>query len=106
MNPSSVIAVTCSWRVDNTAAIDPIRQSDVRFNTTDLDFTYSPGAGSCSNDFDVEGILTHELGHVYGLADLYASADAELTMAGYGAACTAKARTLGWGDVRGLESIY
>lgn len=79
-------------------------EADVRYNTADYDFTDNI-SGSCYHKFDVRGVGTHEAGHVYGL-DHVADGHANLTMDIQSFYCSAAARTLGKGDVLGLQSIY
>jgi hypothetical protein len=55
---------------------------------------------------DVQNIMTHELGHFSGLADLYNDADYWLTMYGYGAYGETYKRTLGLGDINGIRAVY
>ncbi|MFI6938840.1 peptidase M10 [Streptomyces sp. NPDC050418] len=102
--PSNNFAISCSWSYVYEGKKNDLREGDVRYNTTDHDFTDSP-TSSCYRKVDVRGLGTHEAGHVFGLADLYGDDD-NLTMYGISTYCTTKARTLGLGDVRGLRSIY
>ena len=55
---------------------------------------------------DVQNIATHELGHGFGLADLYDEQSAGLTMYGYGVAGETKKRTLEAGDIAGIQALY
>ena len=50
--------------------------------------------------------MTHEFGHWAGLADLYNSRDYWLTMYGYSNNGITYQRTLGRGDVLGLQKVY
>lgn len=59
-----------------------------------------------SKAFDVQNIMTHEIGHVVGLADLYLEIHSELTMYGYGRKGEVKKRTLENGDILGAQSLY
>lgn len=56
--------------------------------------------------FDVENIMTHEVGHIVGLNDLYLSIYSELTMYGYGEKGEVKKRTLENGDILGAQFLY
>lgn len=56
--------------------------------------------------FDVQNIATHEAGHVFGLADLYDTAAADLTMYGYAGAGEVKRTSLGYGDLLGIQALY
>jgi len=56
--------------------------------------------------YDVQNILTHEVGHWVGLDDLYNSVDQDLTMYGYGGKGELKKDTLARGDTLGMDAIY
>lgn len=101
---SGTVAITCSWTWPTPGVKNDLREADVRFNTTDYDFTNKPTA-SCSNKYDVRSVGTHEAGHVFGLKDICGAHD-NLTMYGSSILCSTRARTLAKGDVLGLRSIY
>ncbi|MBI5555354.1 MAG: matrixin family metalloprotease [Elusimicrobia bacterium] len=65
---------------------------------------YVPGGGT--GPFDLPDVATHEHGHIFGLSDLYNSRDKYLTMYGYASAGETLKRTLGKGDILGIQSIY
>lgn len=56
--------------------------------------------------YDAQNIMTHELGHTFGLDDEYAGTYAHNTMYGYGATGETKKDTLTTGDKNGLDSLY
>jgi hypothetical protein len=93
-----IIAQTTTWYNPNTNQIVEI---GIVFNTM-----YRWSTGSVSNAFDVENIATHEAGHTLMLLDLYDDAASQLTMYGYGAPGETYARTLGAGDISGIQYIY
>jgi len=66
------------------------------------------GVSTCAytNSYDAQSILTHELGHWFGLDDEYDSKYINNTMYGYGFKGDAKADTLTAGDIDGVEAIY
>lgn len=96
------IAANCTWTNSDGTVIE----SDIRFNTTDHDFTYSPGGSSCSRHYDVYSVLTHEIGHTYGMKDKEAPSSVYQTMYYQSFPCRAFARNLGKSDVRHLRSQY
>ncbi|MFG2403172.1 peptidase M10 [Streptomyces brevispora] len=98
------VAVTCSWTWPMLGVKNDLREADVRYNTTDYDFT-NKVTSSCSNKFDIRSVGTHEAGHIFGLKDI-AGAHNNLTMYENSIRCSTRARTLGKGDVLGLRSIY
>jgi PKD repeat protein len=55
---------------------------------------------------DVRNIVTHEAGHVVGLADLYGDVYSELTMFGYAGRQETKKISLEAGDIAGVQAVY
>ncbi len=55
---------------------------------------------------DVQNIVTHELGHSAGLADLYTSSCTAETMYGYSSEGETSKRTINAGDVLGITGLY
>jgi hypothetical protein len=93
---AGAIAVTYIW-----TSHDTIIETDCRMNTY-----YTWSLTGEAGKMDVQNIMTHEFGHWCGLADLYADRDYWLTMYGYGDYGETYKRTLGLGDVKGLEAVY
>jgi len=58
------------------------------------------------NSYDVQNIMTHEVGHWLMLLDLYQWKTQKLTMYGYGTKGELQKRTLGLGDELGIDRIY
>jgi hypothetical protein len=99
------LAKTCSWTVPTPGRKNDLVEADVRFNITDYDFTINP-TERCSQKYDVISIGTHEAGHVFGLAHVDEKEFPTMTMSTDASTCDISQRTLGLGDVKGLESIY
>jgi hypothetical protein len=93
---AGVIAVTYIWYSGNQ-----IIETDCRMNTY-----YRWSLSGQSGRMDVQNIMTHEFGHWCGLADLYSDADYWLTMYGYSNYAITYQRTLGVGDINGLQAVY
>ena len=93
---AGVIAVTYIW-----ARGKRVLETDTRMNTY-----YSWSVSGEAGKMDVQNIMTHEFGHWTGLADLYNDADYWLTMYGYGNFGETYKRTLGLGDILGLQKVY
>jgi hypothetical protein len=93
---AGVIAVTYIWSSGSRVV-----ETDCRMNTY-YQWSLSGEAGK----MDVRNIMTHELGHWCGLADLYNDVDYWLTMYGYGNFGETYKRTLGLGDINGLKAVY
>jgi len=94
---------------------------DIRFDKDRKWFTAATAPADCHKDtnpyYDLEGTATHEMGHLYGMghAAPAGSTDAQiashtlLTMHNFfrhGQICKTEYRTLGRGDVLGLEQKY
>ncbi len=56
--------------------------------------------------FDVQGVMTHELGHTLTLDDLRSPRDGALTMHAYTWPGDVGKRDLGAGDILGIQAIY
>jgi len=93
--PSS-IAVTYIWSIGRRM-IETDTLMNVAFN-----WSLSGEAGK----MDVQNIMTHEFGHWAGLDDLYVDRDYWLTMYGYASTGEMYKRTLGLGDILGLQAVY
>jgi len=96
---SNIIAQCTFWFNRRTKGLVDF---EIVFNTY-----YSWGdALATAGVMDVQNIATHELGHGFGLADLYDSQWSEQTMYGYGSAGETKKRTLETGDIAGIQKLY
>ena len=105
---NDTVGITCSWSWAMWGVKNDLREADVRFNTTDYDFTNSPTSSCWSRNphqIDIRSVGTHEAGHVFGLGHV-STEHPNLTMTIQSDWCTTKFRTLGKGDVLGLRSIY
>lgn len=102
---NGTLAAQCSYTSGTAPDGRPATvESDIEINSGSYSWTTNPDASGCSNKFDVQDTVTHEFGHGYGLDHV---TDSKLTMSGdAGIPCNKRARTLGLGDVRGLEAMY
>jgi hypothetical protein len=102
---SGVIAVCYTWYYTDT---NEIFQFDIAFNTY---FNWGD-ADSDGNDvgdpnvMDLQNIATHELGHGFGLDDIYKRKLNYLTMYGYSSEGDIAKRTLAQGDIDGIQALY
>jgi hypothetical protein len=94
----NAIAVTFYWYSRGTKAL---LETDTVFNS-DLPWSVSGD----SQSYDLRNIATHEFGHWLVLGDLYSLRDSALTMYGYGGLGETEKRTLGKGDITGINKIY
>lgn len=93
---TGVIAVAYIWYSGTT-----IVETDTILNTY-----YKWSLTGEAGKMDVQNIMTHEFGHWCGLKDLYSYADYWLTMYGYSNYKETYKRTLGLGDINGLQAVY
>ena len=100
--PSGVLAATCNWaRYDNIVA------SDIKINKLGVRWTTSPRSGSCRGMWDLEGVMTHERGHNFGMGHVPETGHGNLTMStNINGTCQMAERSLGRGDVLGLGAKY
>jgi hypothetical protein len=92
-----IIAVTYLW-------FNPATKEIVEFDTV-FNTYYGWSATGESDKMDLQNIATHELGH-NGLGDLRSPRDAELTMYAFSSLGETKKRTLGIGDILGIQKLY
>lgn len=102
------LGLTC-WRI-RMNTIDfryYIVEADIRLMKS-APWTLSPNDPACSNRFDLQGLVTHERGHAFGLdhADSGRDAHSHQTMYVAPYPCSSYWRTLGLGDHSGLAFLY
>ena len=84
-----------------------VLSADIRINRSDYRWTTTPGARTCSRAYDVEGVMTHEWGHVFGLGHVPEDGNRNQTMSPViNGTCQSSERSLGRGDVLGLDVKY
>jgi hypothetical protein len=98
--PNAALGVTCTWYSQGVAL-----ETDIRLNRGDHAW-YTTKPVGCNNRFDLQGVMTHERGHSFGLAHVSEASHGALTMSEAIGPCDSSARTLGLGDVRGLREKY
>lgn len=102
LNDMNTIAVTTVWGVFGGPERNrQLVEWDQVYNTQ-----YSWATDNSQNAMDFQNLSTHELGHAFGLSDLYQSGCATQTMYGYGAAGETQKRTLESGDIMGISTLY
>ncbi len=79
-----------------------ILDADVVLNA--VDFTWTTDPARCGDQYDVESALTHELGHLLGLAHSIGHPDA--TMFATADACETAKRDLTGDDRAGIDELY
>jgi matrixin/IPT/TIG domain-containing protein len=94
---SSTIAATFSFfKRDSTGLV--IDEADIAFNSA-LDFSTSAE----QNKFDIQSVLTHEIGHLLGLDH---SAMVSSVMVPFGVSSQLDQRTLAYDDIAAITEIY
>lgn len=104
---SPTLGLAC-WRSTSTdqGATWYIVEADIRLLKSAA-WTVNPDRLACSNKVDVQGVVTHERGHAFGLA--HADSDdvhSNQTMYPSVFPCSSYGRTLGLGDHAGLDFLY
>lgn len=97
---AGVLAVTCFWMNNGK-----IVEADVKINNREA---WALSLARCSGDSPMlEATLTHEAGHVFGMAHVGEARHGRLTMSTYiDGPCENHEATLGLGDMLGLEHLY
>ena len=105
---SGVVAAACTISDDRpNYEYDQVLSADIKINRGDYRWTTDPNSRSCSRAYDVEAVMTHEWGHVFGLGHVPESGSRNLTMSpAINGPCQAAERSLGRGDVLGLDGKY
>ena len=90
----NAIATTYTWYIGSE-----IVEADIAF--WDKKWRFFTGTSDCSGGFYVEDIITHEMGHFYGLGH---SGDVNATMYPSASYCSQEFRSLDSDDVDGIEA--
>jgi len=97
---SADLAFTCWWTSGNFTV-----EGDVKLNKVEYSWVVNIGS-NCAAKYSVEAVTTHEAGHVYGLEHVSEALHGTLTMSPVILPCQSSEKTLGLGDIRGLEALY
>lgn len=97
----SCLAATLTGYYVSQTGDDRIYDADVYTNTS-IQF-YSSRESGCSSEYDIDGVMVHEVGHVIGLGH---SSVSGATMYPSISACNTSARTLASDDIAGRDDLY
>lgn len=95
------LAATLTGYYISQSGDDRIYDADVYTNTAIQ--MYSSGESGCSAEYDINGIMVHEVGHVIGIGHSNVSG---ATMYPSISACNTSARTLATDDVNARNDLY
>jgi hypothetical protein len=98
LGSSSTIAVTTTWYYRGSGQAV---ESDAQYNTF-----YAWSTSGASGAMDVQNIGTHEIGHTFGLDHPKGPGTSCLTMYAYANTGETQKRTLGDGDILGIQALY
>ena len=98
--PSGYLGLTCWWTYNGR-----IVEADIKLNKAYYHW-YIKRPSGCTRKWSVEAAATHEFGHAFGMAHVSEASHPSLTMSPVIKACQSSEKTLGWGDLRGLQSQY
>lgn len=103
---SGILAAACTIS-QGRPGYDQVVSADIKINRADFRWTNTPNSRSCQGAYDVEAVMTHEWGHVFGLGHVLEDNHRNLTMSpGINGPCQASERSLGRGDVLGFGDKY
>jgi hypothetical protein len=97
--PSPTLAATCTYKTATE-----IFAADVKFSTAYNWYSGTSTTACPSGYYDVQGVMAHEAGHVFGLNHV-AQASAQV-MKPNSSTCETSQRLLGNGDLAGMKYLY
>ena len=98
----SCLAATLTGYYHQEGSLYYIDDADIYTNQR-YNYTSSKETDGCSGEYDIDGIMTHEVGHVIGLGH---SSVAGATMYPSVSACNFNNRTLEADDIAGKNDLY
>lgn len=100
--PDGVLGLACVFYDGDGKVVE----ADIRLNKVESHW-YAVKPASCAGRYSVEGVATHEFGHVFGLGHVGEAGHGNLTMSPQiNGPCQSAEATLGRGDVFGLRALY
>jgi|GEM_PF-2210580 len=99
--PGSALGLTCRWWTSSGVRLE----GDTRLDDSMRSWV-TTAVGCSGASYDLQSVLTHELGHYIGLGHATEYGGNDLTMSPYATACNTSARVLGEGDVLGIRALF
>lgn len=96
---STTLAQACMYRTTGQIIGGDIRISSVKTWYTSLSVT-----GCSGTKYDLQGVITHEVGHLFGLN--HVALATRQVMKPSSTTCETSQRTLGNGDLAGMKNLY
>lgn len=97
--PADVLARTCWWVTGGR-----IVEADIQINSS---YRWATSLSGCRGQPMLEAVMTHEVGHAFGMGHVGEGKHGRLTMSRYlDGLCNNQEATLGVGDMLGLEKLY
>jgi hypothetical protein len=100
-----LLAVTCVWWVGDAGSGRSVEADILIDDSAGLFYVGDTPAG-CDGHWDLQGTVTHEFGHVFGLGHVSYAQHSQLTMSDGLPDCTSGYRGLGLGDYLTLQREY
>lgn len=96
---SGTLAGTCTWRTSGQ-----IINADIRIDTSSRSWYTGSSVTGCSGAYDLQGVMTHEAGHFFGLN--HVALATQQVMMPESPTCLTSQRKLGNGDLAGMKARY
>jgi hypothetical protein len=105
---TNTLGLACSQYTSFSGPAGPwfIVEADIRLKKS-APWSLAPDDSGCAGQYDMQGVMTHERAHAFGLSHTAGTAaHVPQTMFPSSYPCNSYARTLGKGDRAGLNNLY
>ncbi len=100
--PGVIAVTTVRWNFGGAPRNRQLVERDQVYDQDDFDWATDGN----STDMDLDNIATHEVGHAFGLGDLFSNDCTTQTMYGYASEGQINKRSLEAGDIAGINKLY